>query len=732
MEFGGNYQIPYNIEAFQKELTDSVLEFLQVLYTDDHLSREMIQRIIDHHRKLLNGLFQTVKNNVQLVLQTLIKDQNQIEGVLAIMTQYQQMYRGLETDHLRVKELKKSGALISSVEYIIGQGYRTKERKGALVVTPTDRCIRFVPMRDVLQAFLEMPGVLNRILGYCHQLQANTTPVIENILQAQLWKEKILPLFQGREVLPLTLYYDDLQTQDFGTHSSDGKLGAVYFSIPCLPAEFQSQLENIFTALIFYSHDQNAVPNEEVFKPVMDELKYLADNGINVTTDDGKEKRIYFALTSIIGDNLALHSMMGFVTSFAANYSCRICRVHKDEMIKQTQELKSLIRNRENYQKDVLIDNVSQTGIKENCIFNDLDTFHCVENLYIDLMHEIELGWGNRAMAGLISILVARKRITYAVLQNRIDDFHYGYYEQGNQPPLISKTHIDSKKLPFSAAECLSFIRHFGFMAMDIINYEEDRDIWEFYRILIEVVSILTDSTINMDLLPYLDNLVSSLIQCYVNLFPQWNITVKLHHFLHIRRILSAIGPLSRLTCYRFEAKHKSLRRLARTSHNRRNIPLTVTERSQITLAFRFLRGKGLVQQFETSGQLVKRIAEIEDHEKFLHILPPHTTSLTVLASVTISGTHYAPYSVVVIDLGSEYPVFGKIVHVVLAPESTSVQFIVKKYVVREFHSTFNSYEVVLSDEWAYVHYAALITYVPTIERLGIDGKSYILHRHHL
>lgn len=74
---------------------------------------------------------------------------------------------------------------------------------------------------------------------------------------------------------------------------------------------------------------------------------------------------LYFKLGLIIGDNLGLHSMLGFVESFNSHYSCRFCKMNKNERAISSVENESLLRNIHTYNNDVKENNVAFTGIKE-------------------------------------------------------------------------------------------------------------------------------------------------------------------------------------------------------------------------------------------------------------------------------------------------------------------------------------------------------------------------------
>jgi len=47
------------------------------------------------------------------------------------------------------------------------------------------------------------------------------------------------------------------------------------------------------------------------------------------------------------------------------------------------------LRNSFNYDNDVIINNASETGIKEKCVWNDLNSFWATENYSVDIMHDM-------------------------------------------------------------------------------------------------------------------------------------------------------------------------------------------------------------------------------------------------------------------------------------------------------------------------------------------------------
>lgn len=211
----------------------------------------------------------------------------------------------METEYLRLKKFQTSGYYIKSENYIIGSYFQNKIMKGKMRKETCDVKAQFIPMRKVLQSFLSLPGVLKTILDYTDNLRKEKG-VISNFIQGKLWQHKIHRFFQGKTVFPLFVYYDDLEVCNLlESHASFRKLGAVFYSIPCLPPQFLSQLQNIFLALLFHSTDRSLFSNKSIFTILVDEINYLQKEGLQIETKDVFQ--IYFALGLILGDNLGLN-----------------------------------------------------------------------------------------------------------------------------------------------------------------------------------------------------------------------------------------------------------------------------------------------------------------------------------------------------------------------------------------------------------------------------------------
>lgn len=306
------------------------LSFAAKFYANPNLSRSIVQDIIDNTHDLLDVTVNSVSSSLISSLQSKSIDQNVLNEVQSALQLLREPFKGLETEYLRLTKFQTNGYYIKSIDYIIGSYFQDKIIKGRITKETCDIKAKFIPMRKVLQNFLSLPGVLKTILDYMDSL-SNEKGIISNFIQGELWQHKKHAFFQGKTVLPLFLYYDDLEVcNPLGSHASIQKLGAVFYSIPCLPPQFISQLENIFTALLFHSVDRSQFSNTSIFTILVDEINYLQKEGLEIQTTEGSF-HIYFALGLVLGDNLGLNSALGFTESFNATYFCRFCKMSKND-----------------------------------------------------------------------------------------------------------------------------------------------------------------------------------------------------------------------------------------------------------------------------------------------------------------------------------------------------------------------------------------------------------------
>ncbi|CAD6224367.1 GSCOCG00011772001-RA-CDS, partial [Cotesia congregata] len=112
------------------------------------------------------------------------------------------------------------------------------------------------------------------------------------------------------------------------------------------------------------------------------ELNVWKKNSYETSLSTGE--KVYFVLDLIQGDNLGWHGLLGFTESFVATHYCRICKMKYTTM-----------SYTKNYDVFIVIFRTiffPCTDMKEKCVFNKIESFHCTKNYSVDGMHDVREG----------------------------------------------------------------------------------------------------------------------------------------------------------------------------------------------------------------------------------------------------------------------------------------------------------------------------------------------------
>lgn len=277
-------------------------------------------------------------------------------------------------------------------------------------------------------------------------------------------------------------------------HAAQNKIGGVYYSLPCLPPNVRSRVENIFVAALFRSSERKSCceGNDAIFEILVEEINYLTRNGIVIDVN-GEKKVIYFALGLLLGDNEALNSSMGYMESPSATHYCRYCAMTKEQNIKNRPLVASQKRTRAQYEADGFLDE-GISGVKEHSIWNEVDFFHVVENPFLDVAHVLLEGVCRYAMWHILNYLVREKQyITFPQLNAKISAFNYSENGLGNKLPPIKLIYLTKKKtINLSAKEMHTFVLILPMLVADILGEKLNLDdkIWQYFSVLRQIMDI--------------------------------------------------------------------------------------------------------------------------------------------------------------------------------------------------------------------------------------------------
>ncbi|KAL6420225.1 hypothetical protein ACFW04_014596 [Cataglyphis niger] len=546
-----NKKLANTFDSFTfKEIQEATASSLSYLYNNNSMTRQHMQIVVDVTSNLVENIMSMVESKVNQSLNTL-QNAGVIKTRISIFfNQCKNPFYGLDTEYKRIQYFSQKGCYIEPVSYIIGQTMESRKINNIFTLIPNNVIGQFISVIKVLKAIFEIPNILKDILDYMEQV-TNDSHCVSNIIQSELWKH-LSYNFHDKLVLPLIIYYDEFETNNpLGGHAGVHKV------------------------------DREVYGNKATFRPLINELQILEKSGL--VTKQGIH--IYIKCVLVIGDNLGVHEICGFVKSFVANHPCRFCKASLNQIRYQTVEDKQLLRRISEYDIDLQKNDVSITGLTEICVWNQLDSFHVLQNMSCDIMHDVFEGVCQYDMSKLILHFVQSNLFTLEDLNDRIGT--YIGPEEGNRPPFLKIEKLKRFSLGLSASETITFVIHFGL----IIGYKipEYNNFWDLYICLNKIVTILLISFVPSQCIEYLDALVTEHHELYLYLFKD-TLKPKHHFFLHYARVMKSVGPLINIWCMRYEAKHRQSKIAAHISSSRRNLPLTLAIKHQLKLCYRLFQ----------------------------------------------------------------------------------------------------------------------------------------------
>lgn len=725
-----------DLESFLAHQADA---FVCKYYSKPSFPRNIVQDIINDTDDFLNNgsAMHLLKDKVMDALNTSQAEPCVIEEISSMFALIQNPFHHLRTEHLRLKHFTSSGCYVVPENFILGRRLlpiRTK--KGVLYKWRPVYAVH-IPLGGVLKNFLELPNMLQNILEYVDILMKDEENLC-NFIQGNLWKMKRRKFKSSDIVLPLHVYFDDFQANNnLGPHSL--KIGGVYVIIACLPPEIASRLENIFLAILFYSGDLEVFTAKKILEPLLKVLQTLEQEGIDVMIPSRGKVKVYFVMGLLLGDNLAVHQLCGFVCGFAwANFPCRFCKVPQERMRYDYQLDRTLLRDKVNYKEDVLTADQAQTGIRENCSLNSLESFDITENQEGDILHDFDESILHKIIIFILGHFTKSGKkekplFTLRILNRRIMFFKFGTYSALHKTRLcITAEELDKGKLKMTGSEMQCFFRSFGVLMGDLVP--ESNVFWKLYLCLQRVLDLVLCKRLTKGSITSLRFHLRELARQYL-CHDGNHLTFKFHKILwHYCDIIEHSGPVANLTTRRFESKHRQLKLGLYTNMSRVHACWSIAVKHQLGLCHRFVAGKSLPEIEMGSG----RVFSPNDMKVFHNILGTLKTTFLDLNSVFMpnwveyKGSRFDSESILVIDIDDNFgwPIFGELKGIFVLGETIAV--LCHKFETLGFFEHYYAYEVKRTRQEVCLNIANLADPLPLNVLRDRRGGLFVVMRYAL
>jgi len=253
-----------------------------------------------------------------------------------------------------------------------------------------------------------------------------------------------------------------------------------------MPDYLLSKFEYILPAAYMQTKYLKHLGYEKSFFSLVELLKELQE-GIAIDTG-GKTRTVHFVLGLIVGDNLGLNSVLGYVQSFNALKYCRACTRTRSEMQFDTEQSTEALRNKENYKSDLQLNNFKETGVKNSCIFERLPGFSVTDNITFDIMHDIFEGVCQYDLCNVLQSLINDNVISLSTINSRKSLLQFGEIEIGNISGDL-EPHRLNFNLSMSASESMCFVNFFNFIIGDLIPVSNKH--WLVFTSMLKISDVI-------------------------------------------------------------------------------------------------------------------------------------------------------------------------------------------------------------------------------------------------
>lgn len=671
-------------------IRDEVFYFIAKLYDLISVPRNKVNEIINYFSYLVKIIFDNVKGEIDAALKATDNLSDVSLKITEIMGESLSILKEMKTESLRFKHFENLGTFVPPQSVVVGERREFTQCEDTSIYKMIPIKTEFIQIRNVLTKVFEFENVLDETVQYVESLKSSSY-IVKNFVQGSLWKDN-QKSFGDKLTLPISVYYDDYEPNNpLGSHKGVNKLGAVYFTIPCFPENLRSKLENTFLFAIFNTLDRTAVGNEMIFSKVIEELQYLAVEGITVTRPSGPVK-IYFSLGPMLGDNLGLNSMQGYQENFSCNFYCRFCLTNHKDINKIFHERDCELRTEENYNEQVKMEQPSLTGIKEECVFHKISGYHVVKNPTLDVPHDLPEGVHRNDVPKFLNYFILNKKyFSLNELNAIIRGFLYDPNES-NKPVEITAHQLKNNCIIMSASEMLCLVKNLPLMIGHLIPPGDE--VWELFLSLKKITEIAVSDKFEVSTPDALEVEIEDYLMTHSDLFPN-NFKPKHHFLIHYPNTMKVVGPLWNLSCMRGEQKNQEGKQAARSANSRKNIAHTVALRHQLRLNYRLLSARHKYSEFSISSSGHQELFDFP-----LYIYPDYCATNVIKRVNWIKRQHLTIKSKTIIVTPAETgPVFYE-VHGCYVDTDQIVTIITKNLLAVHYDEHYDSFKIIDDGDW--------------------------------
>uniref|UniRef100_A0A7E4VKR4 C2H2-type domain-containing protein n=1 Tax=Panagrellus redivivus TaxID=6233 RepID=A0A7E4VKR4_PANRE len=542
------------------------------------------------------------------------------------------------------------------------------------VLTKTEHNYTEVDLRSVLTKEFEVAEIADELRV---STDSSDGSYLEGILDAEKYKRLVENA--GSEVLAISAFVDgSCPVNALGAKATTNNMTYVCVTVENLPDYIKSKSHGNMVIAAGYSSDFDA-DNYSTFKRRFTaQLKDLYRNGITIIV---RGEPIHFRVVLIAwkGDNLGLNKFFGIHANFALGSACRRCDLTYGELDDHLDERSIINRMRKitDYKDDVA---QKSRGVKQDSELHDVPDFHIYTNFFHNPMHDFKegdyylataiqmptnkvvLGWDRHVFLYILDHIKRKYGLTLTRVNEELNVFPYRIHDSATRPSNLTPHGIKE-----SSEQMHCLMRLFALAVGNKVD--EDDEEWQYFMEYIHLRQFIfaprkTEAFLKKQTSMIERHLKSSVERKIRGDGPNPTLVFKAHFMLHLEEAEKQLGPLTLLSCLPYERIMAEMKKHMKMTKNFVNIPYSVMYRRQLERAVKCADWNTVFpdakEELIIVGGSVKWYGEVFDYIENGCILATKILS--------VKGTKYHQYDVVVVDVIESVPLFGYITEIVKTP----------------------------------------------------------------
>ena len=301
--------------------------------------------------------------------------------------------------------------------------------------------MQYVPIKDSVKLLLEDQTYIEQKNEDPYFSQAG---VVKDIRDGTCYREneffKINP-----DAVPLIVFIDELEVcNPLGSGKSRHKINCTYFTSADIQPALRTKVNSIQLISLVLSRYWKRHGNAACNKNFIDDMKLLEEDGVQILKPC--EKIVKVGLAYVVGDNLGQHSLAEMSTSFSSGFICRWCQVdykavcQEGKCYKGCQEgfdpVEWTVEEYDRMAKKAVTEEGAETlGIKGECTFNQLKSFHCIKQLPPCLGHDFYEGVYSYDIQFCLDYIINKEKLIRAQdFNDKLKYFKLSERDRKNRP----------------------------------------------------------------------------------------------------------------------------------------------------------------------------------------------------------------------------------------------------------------------------------------------------------